>query len=565
MNLLNGVKLMLAACIALPLASLAQDFSNLMDSRHDLAVYLPPPTSDREDDTRCVFCHLPRGRALARGVWTEDQPDSLLIYPYERPDIVQVTGKPDGSTLICLSCHDGTIAFGDNLTNRAQSSATSRDSPQSAIPGGHPVSLAYQPAPANGGNGIRDRKELPEQVAIDAAGKMQCVSCHDPHDDSNGNFLVMEDRASALCVTCHIMSNWESSVHATSAATWNSQGRRPWPARAAWDAVREHGCANCHAPHAAGDGRSLLYSNSEEENCLSCHNGNVAQTDISTEFRKASRHPIDMTTGVHRANEDVLISPADRHVECVDCHDPHTTRASMDGSEFTLARDVAGIDVNGAPINDVIDEYEMCFRCHGDGPAPRAMPTPRLHEQTNVRLQFDSGNPSFHPVVAPGNNPDVPSLIAPLAENATIRCSACHSNDAGSRSGGQGPDGPHGSIFPSLLSRNYQTRDRTPESPNAYALCYSCHDRNSILADESFAGHRLHVSDNNTPCSACHDPHGISLTQGTTENNSHLINFDTSIVFRNTEDEIRFEDRGNRAGACYLSCHNTNHDGWSYE
>ena len=193
------------------------------------------------------------------------------------------------------------------------------------------------------------------------------------------------------------------------------------------------------------------------------------------------------------------------------------------------------------------------------------MPTPRVHEQTNVRLQFDSGNPSFHPVVAPGNNPDVPSLIAPLAENATITCGDCHSNDAGSRSGGQGPDGPHGSIFPSLLTRNYQTRDRTPESPNAYALCYSCHDRNSILADESFASHRLHVSDNNTPCSACHDPHGISLTQGTTENNSHLINFDTSIVFRNTEDEIRFEDRGNRAGACYLSCHNANHDGWSYE
>ena len=564
MTLLKGLVRLLAACSILPVASSAQEFPNMLDSRHDLPVYLVPSTSDRESDARCVFCHLPRGRSLARGVWTEDEPDSLFIYPYDRPDVVQVTGKPDGSTLICLGCHDGTIAFGDNL-NRAQSSATSHDMQQSAIPGGHPVSLAYQPAPANGGNGIRDREELPEQVTIDATGKMQCVSCHDPHDDSNGNFLVMEGGASALCVTCHVMSNWESSVHATSAATWNSQGRRPWPDRSAWDAVREHGCANCHTPHAAGDGRSLLFSNSEEENCLSCHNGNVAQTDINTEFRKVSRHPVEMTTGVHRANEDVLISPADRHVECVDCHDPHTTRASMDGSEFTLARDVAGIDVNGAPIDGVIDEYEMCFRCHGDGPAPRAMPTPRLHEQTNVRLQFDSGNPSFHPVVAPGNNPDVPSLIAPLAENATITCGDCHSNDAGSRSGGQGPDGPHGSIYPSLLIRNYQTRDRTPESPNAYALCYYCHDRNSILADETFAGHRLHVSDNNTPCSACHDPHGISLTQGTTENNSHLINFDTSIVFRNTDDELRFEDRGNRAGACYLACHNTNHDGWSYE
>ena len=124
MTLLNGGIRLLVACIILPVASSAQDFPNLLDSRHDLPVYLVPSTSDRESDARCVFCHLPRGRSLARGVWTEDEPDSLFIYPYDRPHVVQVTGKPDGSTLICLGCHDGTIAFGDNL-NRAQSSATS--------------------------------------------------------------------------------------------------------------------------------------------------------------------------------------------------------------------------------------------------------------------------------------------------------------------------------------------------------------------------------------------------------------------------------------------------------
>ncbi|MDH3439795.1 MAG: cytochrome C, partial [Gammaproteobacteria bacterium] len=72
------------------------------------------------------------------------------------------------------------------------------------------------------------------------------------------------------------------------------------------------------------------------------------------------------------------------------------------------------------------------------------------------------------------------------------------------------------------------------------------------------------ISDNRAPCSACHDPHGISITQGSSDNNSHLINFDTSIVFPNSSGELRFEDRGSQTGACFLACHNSDHDDLSY-
>ena len=74
--------------------------------------------------------------------------------------------------------------------------------------------------------------------------------------------------------------------------------------------------------------------------------------------------------------------------------------------------------VHGLSHKGLGAEYEMCFRCHGSGPGRRAMPTPRVHDQTNVRMQFDTGNPSFHPVAGPGTNSDVPSLSAPLAENS---------------------------------------------------------------------------------------------------------------------------------------------------
>jgi hypothetical protein len=106
--------------------------------------------------------------------------------------------------------------------------------------------------------------------------------------------------------------------------------------------------------------------------------------------------------------------------------------------------------------------------------------------------------------------------------------------------------------------------DNTPESASAYALCYSCHSRDSILSDESFAEHDMHVRGEDTPCNACHTPHGISATQGNDSNNSHLINFDTSIVFPNSSGQLLFVDQGDRAGTCSLLCHGEEHDNLGY-
>ncbi|MDH3441110.1 MAG: hypothetical protein OEM63_10180, partial [Gammaproteobacteria bacterium] len=452
----------------------AQDFSNLEDTRHDLAIYTQPVSGDETSDVRCVACHPPLSQTLAPGLWNKSGTHYLLDYPYDRPSEETPAGKPDGSSLVCLGCHDGTIAFGDNL-GRAQSARDVSGVARSVLSDGHPVSLIYDSSIANGDNKLASPESLSHPVKLDDRGKIQCTSCHDPHDDSYGKFLVMEDGKKSLCVSCHKNSNWDMSTHNSSSAAWNYRVPDPWPHTDSRGTVAEHGCANCHTPHSAGDGRYLLNFASEEDNCLSCHNGNVA-IDIRTEFTKVSHHPVEQRTGAHRADEAIAIPESDRHVECIDCHEPHSVGIAKNNDDFSYSRNVPGIDVNGSEKTEAVAEFELCFRCHGDGPASRAMPTPRVHDQTNVRLQFDNGNPSFHPVVGPGNNTNVSSLIAPYAENSTIGCSDCHSSDADSRLGGQGPDGPHGSIYASLLIRNYQTQDRTPESPSAYALCYSCHD-----------------------------------------------------------------------------------------
>ena len=132
-------------------------------------------------------------------------------------------------------------------------------------------------------------------------------------------------------------------------------------------------------------------------------------------------------------------------------------------------------------------------------------------------------------------------------------------------SGGTGAKGPHGSNISPLLSAPYERMDNIAESAATYALCYKCHDRNSIIGNESFSGHSKHIVDNKTPCSICHDPHGIPSAQGSATNHARLINFDTSIVQRDRiTGRLEFQTSGDRAGNCYLTCHGVDHSPKSY-
>ena len=111
-----------------------------------------------------------------------------------------------------------------------------------------------------------------------------------------------------------------------------------------------------------------------------------------------------------------------------------------------------------------------------------------------------------------------------------------------------------------MLIANYAVDDYTTESAQAYALCYACHDRNSILNDESFSEHYLHVVEERAPCVSCHDAHGIASSQGSSMHNSHLINFATGIVSADgVTGRLEFRDTGVMSGECFLSCHGANH------
>ena len=555
----------LVALICLGLMPVAE--SSVQDSLHNLSASGPGSVRSTAADRICEFCHISHSAGSGTAMWSRGKSTAAYI-PYSSSTAIAQPGQPTGTSVLCLSCHDGTIALGQIL-NRGQphSMAGGNDHmPQGKglqgtdLSDDHPISFEYSASLAGQNGELAMPGTFSNLLPLDHNGELQCTTCHDAHDSPYGKLLRMSNIGSQLCIECHREDGWSLTSHSQSVATWNGTNPNPWQ-NAPYTTVSDNGCENCHIPHAAGGGPRLLVHEAEEDNCVDCHNGNVATDDVSADFSKFSSHRVQDTTLVHDPVEPAIVDS--RHVECADCHDPHATRAGRLPGDTPA--NVRGVNIGGAEIPVAINIYEICLRCHGDSPNQPPARTPRQHDQINMRLKIQPGNPSFHPIADTGQNLDVPSLITPLTEQSIIGCEDCHNSNSAQSVGGSGPEGPHGSVFGSILARNYVTTDNVPESPGNYALCYSCHSRNSILNDESFGEHDKHIRDEDTPCNACHEPHGISSTQGNATNNSHLINFDTSIVFPNANGQLGFTDRGDREGSCDLLCHDKDHEDLEYK
>ena len=537
---------------------------------HNLSASGPGAVRAISEQQVCVFCHAPHNTSGERPLWNRDMPvGSYTIY--ESSTLDADPGQPTGASKLCLSCHDGTIALGSVLSREDQIRMTGGD----YIPAGlanlgtdlsddHPISFHYTSGLAASDLQLVDPQALPPEIHLDASGQMQCTACHNPHNNSYGDFLVMTNEFGSLCTACHRMDGWISCPHQSSSATVSASPTGDWP----YLTVAENACRSCHRPHTAGGHERLLILEEEEANCLICHDGQVADSNIIAEIDKPRAHDPRLYLGVHDPVETQSLDQV--HVECADCHNAHAVRAVTPPDGYipigpTLLK-VPGITTGGAYVQEAQYEYEVCYRCHADSAVVVPNRIMRQSETANMRLKFGPMNPSFHPVVTSSPSPDTVSLVTGLVSGSQVRCTDCHNNDSGPRAGGIGPDGPHGSIYDYLLELNYTVQDVTAESAFEYALCYKCHERTSILNNESFSRHRQHLRGQSAaPCSACHDPHGISLTQATGSDHTHLINFDTTIVWPLTgTSRLEFQDRGRFSGTCTLTCHGRDHDGTNY-
>jgi len=556
-----------AACVAAPHAARGQ--ARVAQTPHNLSAVGPGPVRAQSESQVCFFCHAPHVARGTRPAWNREL--SVSSYRiYQSSTLDARPGQPSGASKLCLSCHDGTIALGKVLSRTERVRMVGGDFVAAGLTNlgtdlsdDHPVSFAFSPGLAASDSQLASPLALPEEVGLDAAGEMQCTTCHDPHSNEKGDFLVLTEEYGELCVACHRMTGWDETTHRTSTAIVAGSPAGDLP----FATVAQNGCRACHVSHGAGGAERLLIHEREEENCLECHNGQVARSNILGELDKRSGHDPRRYLGVHDPAEQPGTSRP--HVECADCHNPHATRRETRLSGYTplgaTLEGAAGTTIGGAPVDRAQYEYEICLRCHGDGAEASPRGVARQSQTANLRLRFDPNNPSFHPVAGPVNNRETVSLAPDLAPGTRILCTDCHNNDSGPRTGGSGPDGPHGSSNPFLLERVYSVRDNTVESAFDYALCYKCHRRTSILGDQSFPYHKLHIVDQQAPCSACHDPHGVTPILDVDSDHTHLVNFDTVIVrpIRQTG-PLSFRDLGRYSGSCTLTCHGVEHEDARY-
>ena len=565
-------------CSLLVAALSAQVTMTSPDNKHNLSVSGPGPVKAQTETEICVFCHAPHNTNPAIPLWNHTMSAGVNYQPYTSSTLNAAVGVPTGSSKLCLSCHDGTVAIGSTMKSGAIAMRGVGGSGQltgAAVIGpdlrnDHPVSFV----PSLAADIVAPPAGSP--VKLDANGQVQCRSCHEPHrmdiDSTAQKFLVTNNSASGLCVVCHNKQYW--ATNPSSHKTSNKAFAAAQGAHTGYTTVATNGCESCHKPHAAAAAQRNL-NGVEEGACTSCHGPNQVGRNVAAEFSKAYTHPTySVTPSVHDATESPS-NPAHtlpetgaavaRHAECADCHNPHASYAAATAAPKGSGKvaGVWGIDSNGAVKQPTgtpasVNEYEICYKYHADSankPQP-AGPTPpypnRVVPQFNKRLQFEPTNLSFHPVEAAGRNATVPSLIAPWTVNSIVGCTDCHDNDTGPNAPtpGAGPSGPHGSRFKQLLVANYEADSQnTIESATAYALCYKCHDRTRVRNNPGqFADHGKHITEYQASCSICHDPHGVA-------GSTHLVNFDKRYV--TPRNGVLSWTPGNNG--CTLVCHGAVH------
>ncbi len=569
-----------AACFFLgAIASACVADDSVVNSKHDLSARGPGPIRALDESEVCIFCHTPHNAAPQTPLWNRANPRTHYRI-YQSSTVDARIDQPSGPSKMCLSCHDGSMALGNVLSRPASHPIvmTARTMPPGSadltndLSDDHPIGFRYDRALIATDGQLRDPEVLSVELPLGRHGEVHCTTCHDPHNNELGDFLRVTDRMAAICVSCHDMDGWSHASHATSRKRTPRRTVDPRE-RLKYRTVADNGCLNCHRIHSAPEHDRLLRFAREEDNCLNCHSGAVAGFNIAGEIGKRSAHDVTLRTSVHDAAERFFSMR--RHVECVDCHNPHAAghnplgkvRGTLGQTVKSPNLHVSGVTITGRATDNARFLYEICFKCHGDGASRPRLQTSRQISQTNVRLEFQRSNPSFHPVTGPRRNADVVSLIPPLRVGSVITCTDCHNSNSARSEGGSGPNGPHGSMFEPLLVRNYETADFTAESADAYALCYGCHRRESIRNDDSFSRHRKHVVDLQTPCSVCHDPHGVYRGQGGATNHSSLINFDLSVVTPADSPsgrKVEHVDTGRFSGSCTLTCHGSTHIGMPY-
>ncbi len=220
-----AVSAMVASLVS-PAVAQTDDVAN---TKHNLSI-----TSGGNDPTSgnalvdygeiCVSCHTPHAGRIEAPLWNRNF-SSATYQMYDNAhsstiDMV-VDAQPTGISMACLSCHDGTIGLDViiNAPNSFGGSIPGTTPGTNTMPSGsnalldtdlrndHPISVVYDPVLDPGFHPVANLTSAGIPLFIDTSSpgaKVQCASCHNPHNDTNSPLLRISNSSSNLCTTCHI-------------------------------------------------------------------------------------------------------------------------------------------------------------------------------------------------------------------------------------------------------------------------------------------------------------------------------------------------------------------------
>jgi len=339
--------------------------ADVRNTKHNLSVASSGTVKATSETQVCVFCHTPH--AASPGVtplWNRALSNTTYtVYTSSSLDANAIQGaldQPGGSSKLCLSCHDGTLAIGNVNVLSGSGSATTQGSMAismsgtgvgGAMPGGagattgftrnlgvtltndHPISVSYTSAlstrdgelrgvdasqrwrPGVGdvlgvrSSGFSPRLPL-EPTGAGRTGQVQCATCHDPHiretDATKGNQKFLRQN--------------------------RFQEMPPAPT---YDAVNDIICLACHDKN----GLSGSWAYSAHANPLVATPAYTATAATQREF--PANMPVWKTA-------------------CLNCHDTHTVQ----GARRLLREGTDSIAVPKSGGNAALEQ--TCYQCHTD-------------------------------------------------------------------------------------------------------------------------------------------------------------------------------------------------------
>jgi len=191
--------------------------NSIVTTEHNLSTSGRGEIKSTSESRVCIFCHISHNASSDGPLWSRESSPAQVFKTYDRASMKSRPEQPNGSTKLCLSCHDGTIAVGAvkgldrNIPMRGvgpngEIPVSKKSNLNKDLSGTHPVSVKYQQGMALSVDHLKWPPSDPDgKVGPDADGYVQCTSCHDPHDNSRSEKYPFWQKSTfdEVCLTCH--------------------------------------------------------------------------------------------------------------------------------------------------------------------------------------------------------------------------------------------------------------------------------------------------------------------------------------------------------------------------